>query len=374
MNKTPFNEFHKRGGGRLIDFGGWQMPVQFAGILVEHRAVRERAGLFDISHMGQVSVTGPRAAEVLQAVTTNDVARLAPGRGQYSLLCRETGGVVDDLYVYELGPEKFFLIVNASRRGADLPWLKGRLPGGAEIVEHSEAAGLALQGPDSGKIALEFFPGADGLEKNRILECSWQGAKILAARTGYTGEDGFEIFGDAAALKSLYPRLQAAGAVPCGLGARDTLRLEMGYRLYGNDLDEGHSALEAGLGWVVKFDKGEFVGRAALLGEKERGPARRMIGFKLEEKGVPRHGHEVLFGGKTVGIVTSGTFSPSLQVGLGLAYVDNALVPKDAREGLAIRIHDRIVRAAIQAPPFYKKPAQILTSPVPERGHTRSHP
>jgi aminomethyltransferase len=360
MYKTPFNEFHKRGGGRLIDFGGWQMPVQFAGILAEHRAVRERAGLFDISHMGQVSVSGPRAAEFLQAVTSNDLTKLSPGRGQYSLLCRETGGVVDDLYVYELGAEKFFLIVNASRRGADLPWLRGRLPGGAEIIELSEAAGLALQGPDSEKIALEFIPGAAGLEKNQIMECAWQGAKLLVARTGYTGEDGFEIFGDAAALKALYPRIQAAGAVPCGLGARDTLRLEMGYRLYGNDLDEAHSALEAGLGWVVKFDKGEFVGRAALLGEKERGPARRMIGFKLEGKGVPRHGNEVLFDGKSVGTVTSGTFSPSLQVGLGLAYVEAALVPKDAGKGLAIRIHDRLVPAAIQAPPFYSKLSAVL--------------
>jgi aminomethyltransferase len=361
MNKTVFNDLHKQAGARLIDFGGWEMPVQFAGILAEHKAVREKAGLFDIAHMGQVWVSGSGAFDFLQRVTTNDVSKLKNGQGQYSLLCREDGCVVDDLYVYKIEDDRYFLVVNASRRPVDLPWLQDHKKGEVEILERTDGAGAALQGPAAESIVKGFFPEAAALAKNGIAACRWKDAEVLVARTGYTGEDGFEIFADGAVFLKLYPELLSAGTpaglIPCGLGARDTLRLEMGYRLYGNDLDEQHTALEGGLGWVVKFEKGDFVGRDHLLREKNKGPARRIIGFRLKDRGIPRHGHAVSFNGRVCGAVTSGTFSPTLQVGLGLAYVDNAVFPKGAEGSVTIKIHDREVPAEIAALPFHKKAA-----------------
>ena len=355
MKKTPFNDLHKQAGARLIDFGGWEMPVQFQGILAEHKAVREKAGLFDIAHMGQVWVWG-EAFEFLQKITTNDVSKLNPGQGQYTLLCREDGGVVDDLYVYKLDEHRYFLVVNASRRGVDVPWLKSHAGGGVKIEERMDGAGVALQGPSAEAVARFLFPGAMHLKKNEIMELPWEGSTLVVSCTGYTGEEGFEVFGETPAMVALYPRILAAGAVPCGLGARDTLRLEMGYRLYGNDLDEKHSALEAGLGWVVKIEKGDFLGRDSLLREKEKGPSRRLTAFKLKEKGVPRHGHEILFNGQRVGEVTSGTFSPSLSIGIGMGYVDAASFPKGAEGSLAVKIHDRAVPAEAAVLPFYIKP------------------
>jgi aminomethyltransferase len=361
MNKTPFNDLHRRSGARLIDFGGWEMPVQFEGILAEHRAVREKCGLFDIAHMGQVWVSGAGAFDFLQGVTTNDVSKLVPGLGQYSLLCREDGCIVDDLYVYKLDDDRYFLVVNAGRRGVDLMWLKDHAKGDVEIMERMDGAAVALQGPAAESIAKVFFPRAADLKKNEIAEIPFEGSEVLVARTGYSGEDGFEIFGDAALMTAFYPRLVDAGKPQgltlCGLGARDTLRLEMGYRLYGNDLDEQHTALEAGLGWVVKFDKGDFVGRDHLAREKAKGSARRIVAFKLKERGIPRHGHKALFNGSPCGEVTSGTFSPSLQVGLGMAYVDNLVFPKDAAGTLSIDIHGRAVPADIVSLPFYKRAA-----------------
>lgn len=358
MQKTPFNEIHKQSGGRVIDFGGWEMPVQFSGILAEHKAVREGVGLFDIAHMGQVWVSGDDAFRFLQRVTTNDVSQLKPGQGQYSLLCREDGGVVDDLYVYKMEEDRFFLVVNAGRRPVDLQWLNDHKKGDVEIMERADGAGVALQGPKAAEAIKAFFPAAAALKKNEILDTDWGGRTFLVSRTGYTGEDGFEIFGEADVFLKLYPEL-AKVATLCGLGARDTLRLEMGYRLYGNDLDEQHTALEGGLGWVVKFEKGDFVGRDHLLREKQKGSARRIVAFQLTEKGIPRHGHAVHFGGKPAGEVTSGTFSPSLQRGLGLAYVDNLVYPKGAAGALSIEIHGRAVPAEAVALPFYKKAVSV---------------
>jgi aminomethyltransferase len=361
MNRTVFYEDHKARGARLIDFGGWEMPVQFAGILAEHKAVREAAGLFDIAHMGQVWVSGDDAFAFLQRVTTNDVSKLRPGQGQYSLLCREDGCVVDDLYVYKMEEDRFFLVVNASRRAVDMQWLKDHAKGDVEVLERVEGAAFALQGPAAESILKGFLPAAVPLKKNEIADTDWNGHTVYAARTGYTGEDGFEVFGEAAVMTDFYAKLLAEGKpkglVPCGLGARDTLRLEMGYRLYGNDLDEQHTALEGGLGWVVKFDKGDFIGRDHLAREKQKGSARRIVAFKLKEKGIPRHGHGVLLDGREAGVVTSGTFSPSLQVGLGLAYVDNLVFPKDAAAPMAVKIHDRAVPAEPASLPFYKKAA-----------------
>ncbi len=341
----------------MVDFGGWDMPVQFQGVMAEHLAVREKAGLFDISHMGQVLVKGPAAGAFLQKILTNDLSRLMPGQGQYTLMCQENGCVVDDLYLYCLGKEHYFLIVNASRTAIDLEWMRKRKTGDLDIIPQPQAAGLALQGPDAANILKKIFPALEELKKNQITEFS----SMWVSRTGYTGEDGFELFSSADNLLALYPDLLEEGKLfglqPCGLGARDTLRLEMGYRLYGNDLDEQHTALESGLGWVVKFDKTDFIGKNSLLQEKETGPSRRIIAFRLKARGVPRHGYAIFFNGETIGEVTSGTFSPSLQQGIGLGYVQNALFPKDRQEesGLCIRIHDRDIPAEAVKLPFYRR-------------------
>ncbi|MBI4396175.1 MAG: glycine cleavage system aminomethyltransferase GcvT [Elusimicrobia bacterium] len=359
MKRTPLYPQHKTMGARLIEFGGWEMPVQFQGILAEHKAVREAAGVFDISHMGQVWVTGSEAEGFLQRLVTNDVSKLAQGKGLYALLCREDGTVVDDLYIYRFETDRFFLVVNASRAEEDLKWVRGRLKGDVQILEQPQAAALALQGPKASAILEPLFPSAIDLPRNGIVEISLLDMDFLVSRTGYTGEDGFEIFAPAGHILQLYPRLLEAGAgfglAPCGLGARDTLRLEMGYRLYGQDLDEKHTGLEAGLGWVIKLDKGDFVGRDVLVRQKAEGPKRRLVAFRLKEKGVPRHGHALSFKGLPVGEVTSGTFSPSLQVGIGMGYVEARAFPKDVEKetGLAVQVHGREIPAEVVALPFY---------------------
>jgi aminomethyltransferase len=328
--------------------------------------------------MGQVWVTGAGALGYLQNLVTNDISTLSPGQACYALMCNERGGVVDDLYVYRLAKDRFFLIINASRVAVDIPWMKSHVPAPAaaergrfprsyvdgdelRLEEPPQSAGVALQGPAAEKILRTFFPDAVTLKKNGVAERAWKGMEFLVARTGYTGEDGFEIFAPGGHIAFFYAALVEAGRPLglelCGLGARDTLRLEMGYRLYGNDLDENHTGLEAGLGWVIKFDKDGFIGRDALLNEKEAGPRRRFFGFKLKDKGVPRHGYPILFEGRPSGEVTSGTFSPSLQIGLGMGFVDAAAYPREAqtRPGLAVEIHGRTVPAEAAPMPFYKK-------------------
>jgi aminomethyltransferase len=352
LRRTPFHDFHADAGGRMVDFAGWSMPVQFAGILAEHRAVREKAGLFDISHMGQFWATGPGALAGLQALVTIDVAVLSDGEARYALLCRDDGGVVDDLYIYRLAGDQFLVIVNASRAERDWAHVTGRAAPGLVWRREPDPAALALQGPRAAGIMGKMIPAALRLKRNECVAEILNGTPVTVARTGYTGEDGFELFGPARGLASFYPELlKAPGVVAAGLGCRDTLRLEMGYRLYGNDLDEDHSALEAGLGWAVKWDKGDFTGRDALLRQKNAGLTRRFIGFRLREKGIPRHGHEILSPGKTEGRVTSGTFSPSLHVGLGMGYVDAAALNRT----LAVRVHDRLIPLEISPLPFYRR-------------------
>jgi aminomethyltransferase len=360
--RTPFYSDHKARGARFMDFGGWQMPLQFQGILAEHRAVREKAGLFDISHMGQVWVTGRDAAVYLHQLVTTDVVSLQTGYGAYALLCREDGGVIDDLFIYRLGQERFLVIVNATRATTDVSWMSGRLrsqPANPQVdlSYQPHAAGLALQGPNAAAILAASFPVAANLPRHGVLA----DGDLVIARTGYTGEDGFEIFGPGGILMPAYSSLiqggSASGLTPCGLGARDTLRLEMGYRLYGNDLDEQHTALEAGLGWVVKLDKPDFVGREALLREKAQGSRRRFVAFRLRESGVPRRGNILYSGGQAIGEATSGTFSPSLQVGIGMGYVDAQAYPKKVEKeaDLTVGIHGRSVHAEPVSLPFYRK-------------------
>jgi aminomethyltransferase len=266
--------------------------------------------------------------------------------------------VVDDLYIYRLEKERFLVIVNASRAARDIQWLKEHATGDVMLVEQPQAAALALQGPAAAKIMSHLSADAVALPKNGVAEVSILNMPLVVARTGYTGEDGFEVFSPAGRLLPLYPTLLKRGAdyglIPCGLGARDTLRLEMGYRLYGNDLDEHHTALESGLGWAVKLSKDHFLGRDALWNEHQRGSLRRLIGLRLIERGVPRRGSPIVWAGQAVGEVTSGTFSPSLQTGIALGYVESARLPKETVEA-AVRLYDRDIPARVVVPPFYKK-------------------
>jgi aminomethyltransferase len=363
LRRTPFHFKHQLNNARLVPFAGWEMPVQFESVMAEHRAVRERAGIFDISHMGQWWVTGAGARESLQKLLTNDIGALGPQRGLYALLCKEDGGVVDDLYVYCLDPQRYLLIVNASRAAVDEAWMRQRLGPDTALMEQPQAAALAVQGPAAAELVGKLSKEAVRLEKNGVAELSLLDMEIVVARTGYTGEDGFELFGPAGHLFPLYEVLmkegKSVGLVNCGLGARDTLRLEMGYRLYGHELDEDHTALEAGLGWAVKLTKPLFIGRGALLKEKENGSRRRLIGLRLTDRGVPREKCEIRFGADSVGGVTSGTFSPTLGVGLALGYVDNTRVPPpiETTKLWSIQIHGRPVPAEISALPFYRKSA-----------------
>ncbi|MFQ5679779.1 MAG: glycine cleavage system aminomethyltransferase GcvT [Gemmatimonadota bacterium] len=356
--RTPLYEEHVELGARLVPFAGFAMPVQYAaGIRAEHRAVRTAAGLFDVSHMGEFRVRGPDVWELVSYVTTNDPARLAVGQAQYSVMCLPGGGIVDDLLVYRMGDEDCRLVVNAANEEKDWQHLSAHATGfDVEIQNESEAVALlALQGPAAREVLQPLTPtGLDSIRFYHFLTGEVAGISAAISRTGYTGEDGFELYVGAAEAPELWRRLlaagEAAGLQPAGLGARDTLRLEMGYALYGNDIDEDTSPLEAGLGWLVKLEKGEFVGRDALRGQKENGVARRLRGFRLTERGFPRSGYDVVFRGETTGTVRSGTLSPTLEQGIGTTYL-----PSDAGPGdpLAVRIRDREVAARVVKMPFY---------------------
>lgn len=359
--RTPLYDVHVRSGARMVEFAGWDMPVQYSGLLEEHEAVRTRAGLFDVSHMGEVVFRGPRALEDLNRIFTNDLTRIADGQAQYGCLCRDDGGIVDDVIVYRRSPQDLLVCVNAGNRDKDFAWLRDHAGGTDVRNESDDWAQLALQGPR----ALDVLRRISAVDLAR-LPPFWftngdvAGVPCTVARTGYTGEDGVELFcrsGDGPRLwDAIVEAGQGDGLLPAGLGARDTLRLESAYRLYGSDMDDGTTPLEAGLGWVVNLDKGDFVGRAALLRQKEGGLPRKLVGFVLTDPGIARHGHEVLHDGARVGTVTSGTRSPTLKTSIGLAYVPPAL----AGEGttFAVDIRGRPAAARVVKTPFYtrKKP------------------
>jgi aminomethyltransferase len=356
--RTALYDVHVRAGARMVEFAGWDMPVQYQGILAEHAAVRERAGLFDVSHMGEIVFRGPKALEALQRLFTNDLSRCADGQAQYGVLCREDGGIVDDVVVYRRAADDLLVCVNASNRQKDFDWLHGHAFG-AEVTNESDAWGqLALQGPRAPEVLQKLTSlRLSSIGTYRFAPGDVAGVPCLVARTGYTGEDGFELFCEAPRSPALWSALLEAGAaegvVPAGLGARDSLRLEMAYRLYGNDMDDGTTPLEAGLGWVVKLDKGDFVGRGALVKQKEAGLSRKLVGFTLTEPGIPRHGHPVLQDGKPVGSVTSGTRSPSLGTSIGLAYVPPGLAAEGST--FAVDIRGRAVAARVVKTPFYAR-------------------
>jgi aminomethyltransferase len=365
LNRTPLDAEHRALGARMVPFAGFEMPIQYTGIIDEHRAVRSTAGMFDVSHMGEVMVEGPSALDFVQRLVTNDASKLVDGRAMYTVMCRPDGGIVDDLLVYRLGAERFMLVINASNVEKDLDWMHQSAIGGASIEDVSDQTALiALQGPQSFAIFEAAF-GVDVADLKfyhfRQEERVGSARDVIVSHTGYTGEKGLELYcknEDAAALwMSLMEAGRSYGLLPCGLGARDTLRIESGYCLYGNDITDDTNPLEAGLGWLVKFDKGDFVGREALLEVREKGPARKLIGFVVEERGIPRSGYPVEDdSGNEVGIVTSGTQSPILGKGVGLGYVnrqDHLTSP-----GAQIRIvaRGKGMLAQVARPPFHKEP------------------
>ncbi len=356
-SRTPLYDVHVRAGARMVEFAGWEMPVQYAGIIEEHQAVRTRAGLFDVSHMGEVVFRGPHALETLNRLFTNDLSATRDGQAQYGCLCREDGGIVDDVVVYRRGAEDLLVCVNAANRAKDFDWLSQHA-GAADVRNESDDwAQLALQGPRAATILARLTQVDLGaLGTYRFTNGDVSGAPCIVARTGYTGEDGFELFCRPDAAARLWDRIldagQAEGAQPTGLGARDSLRLEMAYRLYGSDMDDSTTPLEAGLAWVVKLGKGDFIGREAMERQKAQGLPKKLAGFVLTDPGIARHGYPVLHQGKPVGTVTSGTRSPSLQTSVGLAYLPPAL----ATEGTVfhVEIRGRAAAARITKTPFYK--------------------
>ncbi len=375
LQRTPLFGAHQRLGGRLIEFGGWEMPVQYTTIVDEHRCVRRAAGIFDICHMGELFFEGPAAAAFLNVTLTNDIRKLTIGLGHYSQLCNERGGTVDDLYVYRLSSDRFLLIVNASRIEADVAWLSARLgafpqSAGVRFENASATLGaLAIQGPRVVEFVGQLLVGssqdgtrgvpATGLQKNQIGAWSFSGTTVWAARTGYTGEDGFEIIAPAAVVEEIWNRSLAVGHIgclqPCGLGARDTLRTEVCYPLYGHELDENTSPLEAGLGAFVSFDKGHFYGREVLADQKANGVPRKCVAFRMADKSAPpRPGYPIHSAGKVVGSVVSGTQSPSLQVGIGMGYVPPVLAEPGTH--LEIEIRGRTFAAEIVRKPIYRRP------------------
>jgi len=377
LRQTCLHEEHVRLGARLVPFAGWEMPVQYSGIIDEHSAVRQDAGMFDVSHMGRFELTGPQAADLLRRVCTYDMSRLQPGQGHYAAVCNPEGGIMDDVYVYCLvpspspagrergGPEgrgegpRYLLVANASNAGKIREWLR-RHAGGykAELADRqTSTCMLAVQGPQALERLADVLDPAfvRSLKPRACAETTWQGVAVFASRTGYTGEDGLELVASAAAGPSIWQALVDAGVRPCGLGARDTLRLEAALLLYGNDMDETVNPFEVGLGWAVTLDDGaDFIGREALLRAREGGPRRSLVCLKAEERGVIRPGCAILRSGRQIGNVTSGSHSPTLGVSIAMGFVP----PETAAEGteLMVDVRGRPLKARVVPRPFYRRP------------------
>jgi len=358
LKRTSLYERHVAGGGKIVPFAGFEMPVQYqTGIIAEHAAVRETAGLFDVSHMGEFIVRGPQALELVQHITVNDASKIEVGQAQYSAMCLESGGIIDDLLIYRFA-DRFMLVVNAANREKDLKWIQQHADTfDVELEDVSEGTALiALQGPAAREILQPLTkPDVNSIEYYRFSEGEVANVPAVISGTGYTGEDGFELYTAAEDASKVWDALLSAGSsdglIPAGLGARDSLRLEMGYSLYGNDLDENHTTLESGLGWITKLDKDDFVGRNALIEQKENGVTRRLVGMKLEGRAFPRPGYPIVSNGEAVGQITSGTMSPSLGVGIALGYVPSEMARIDTV--LQIDVRGRLADGRVQRPPFY---------------------
>jgi aminomethyltransferase len=367
LKRTPLFEAHKALGARLVPFGGWEMPVQYpGGILKEHETVRTAVGLFDVSHMGEVTFRGPRAAEAVQRLVTNAVGKLDDGAAMYTVMCYPHGGIVDDCIVYRRAADDFLIVINASNIDKDVAWMRENVGTFCTITDESVATGLiAVQGPRAAALVsrLAGQPLAETVPSFHFARAEVAGVPCMAARTGYTGEDGFELACAAEDTRKLWDALldagQADGVGPIGLGARDTLRLEAKLSLYGNDIDDTTTPLEAGLGWVVKFDAGDFIGKAPLAEQKAKGVTRKLVGFKIEGRGIARHDYAIHpegwngEAGQPLGKVTSGTTAPTLGVAVGMGYVPVAYSKEGTR--LVIDCRGKPATAVVVAGPFYKR-------------------
>ena len=377
LKRTPLFELHQKLGGRLVEFGGWEMPVQYTSIMDEHQVVRKAAGIFDISHMGEVLFSGAGAEGFLNQVLTNDLRKLAVGQGQYTLMCNERGGVIDDLYAYRLAPVEYLLIINASRIDDDVAWLQKQWSAfpqrdSVSLQNTSDQTGaVAVQGPRVVEFINQCFPGASrggtivtqasDLKKNQVGQFDFSGTPIWISRTGYTGEDGFEVLAPAEVIAAIWSKILAVGhqycLQPAGLGARDTLRTEVCYPLYGHELDEQTTPIEAGVGFFVALDKGEFIGRAVLAEQKAKGAGKKCIAFKMTDKSAPPRPHYPIWstgeGAALIGEVVSGTQSPSLSLGIGMGYVKPEFAKADTK--IEIEIRGKRAPAVVVQKPIYKK-------------------
>lgn len=361
MRKIQLNDKHEALGAKMVPFAGFYMPVQYEGVKIEHETVREAVGVFDVSHMGEFLVTGPNALELIQKVTTNDASTLTPGRAQYSCMPNGKGGIVDDLIIYCIEEEKYLLVVNASNIDKDWNWIDAHNSNGAEMRNLSDDYSLlAIQGPK----AVEAMQSLTSIDLSAITYYHFEVADfagiehVIISATGYTGSGGFEIYCKNDQVDQVWDRVMEAGSdfgiKPIGLAARDTLRLEMGFCLYGNDIDDTTSPLEAGLGWITKLAKDDFTDKAFLAKQKEEGVSKKLVAFEMIDRGIPRHDYPILDAtGNTIGRVTSGTMSPSMNIGIGMGYVDIAHAGMDSE--IMIEIRDKSVKAKIVKLPFYKK-------------------
>ena len=359
MKRTPFYDLHKNAGAKIVPFAGYEMPVLYAGIMEEHKAVRNAVGVFDVSHMGEFFAKGANALSFLQKITVNDVSKLTPGKAQYSAMCFDDGGIVDDLLIYMLAEHSYMIVVNASNIEKDWEWMKKHCPADVTFENNSdETALLAIQGPKS-LATMQKLTSANlsVIPYYNFVQGSVAGIEMIISRTGYTGELGFEIYFNVAHAEKIWNAIFDAGKefgiTPIGLGARDTLRLEMGYCLYGNDIDQTTNPIEANLGWITKLNKGEFVAKPILEKIKAEGPKRKLVGMMLNDKAVPRHGYPLVVNGTNVGVVTSGTFSPSLEKGIALGYVN---VPHtQIGSKIVMDVRGKMIDATVVDLPFLKK-------------------
>jgi aminomethyltransferase len=360
MKLTKFNNLHKNLGAKMVDFAGYEMPVQYSSIIAEHKAVRNSVGVFDVSHMGEVFISGEKALEHVQHITTNDASKLTPGRVQYSTMCYPDGGIVDDLLVYNLAKNEYMLVVNAANIEKDYRWMVENNEFGADIKNLSDDYSLlAVQGPDSEKVIQKLVSNNLDLEYYHFRVDKIAGVDIILSRTGYTGETGYELYftGDESDAEKLWNSIFEAGKEfdiqPVGLAARDSLRLEMGFCLYGNDIDETTNPIEAGLGWITKLKKEEFIGKDVLRKEKEEGTKRRLVAFISDERFFPRQGYEITSNGRNIGNITSGTVSPVLEKPIALGYVNSEF--KTAGTIVNFLIRGKEVPAEVIQLPFVKK-------------------
>jgi len=359
LKQTPFHKFHIENGAKMVPFAGYEMPIQYTGMTGEHLAVRENVGLFDISHMGEFELSGPDSLALIQRITVNDASILKDGEIQYSCMCYENGGIIDDLLIYRLSENRYMLVVNASNLQKDFDWIRNHLDGDVALENQSDKFGLlALQGPNAVKV-IQKTSGFDFSQMeyytNAVVNIA--GHDILLSRTGYTGEDGFEVYIPNEMADEIWMAFVDAGKEfdmqLIGLGARDSLRLEMKMSLYGNDIDQNTSPIEASLGWIVNFDKGDFIARDILLNQKQEKPKERLICLELEGRLFPRHGYKLFHEGEEVGRVTSGIFSPTLQKPIAMAYLKRSLT-KIGRT-VEMQIRDKFYTSKVIKPPFYKK-------------------